>query len=324
MYKRQTQYQVFRDGVFIDTAPSNSYSNITGLVANQGYNYRITACDNVPTCSGMSNTASATTAPATPSTLAATAVSDTRIDLAWTASTGATQYQVFRDGVFIATAVTNSYSNTTGLSANTGYNYRITACDAVPTCSGLSNTASATTAPGSPGGFSATAVSDTAINLAWTASTGAIHYLVTRNGTLIATVIDPAVTHNDTGLIGNTLYNYTVQACSALTCSTAALASATTAPATPSTLAATAMSDTRIDLAWTASTGATQYQVFRGGVFIDTALTNSYSNITGLTGNTPYSYTVTACNALPTCSRSRARRAPPRRRRPPRVSRQTR
>jgi hypothetical protein len=83
---------------------------------------------------------------------AATAVSGSQINLAWTASTdnvGVTGYLIERCqgsgcGNFtqIATTAATNYS---GLTASTSYSYRVRATDAASNLSSYSNTASATT-----------------------------------------------------------------------------------------------------------------------------------------------------------------------------------
>ncbi|NQX69381.1 discoidin domain-containing protein [Paenibacillus alba] len=70
----------------------------------------------------------------------------------------------------------------------------------------------------------------------------------------------------------------------------------TQAPTTPTNLTAAAVSGNQINLSWTASTdnvGVTGYNVYRGGVFVGSSTTTSYSD-TGLTASTTYSYTVKA------------------------------
>jgi len=74
-------------------------------------------------------------------------VSDTRVNLAWSASTdniGVAGYQIFRDNVQIGTTTSISYADTT-TQANTTYGYYIVAVDAAGNVSGASNTATATT-----------------------------------------------------------------------------------------------------------------------------------------------------------------------------------
>ena len=72
--------------------------------------------------------------------------------------------------------------------------------------------------PTVPTGLSATAVSASQINLAWTASTdnvGVTAYKVYRDGSLIAT-LGNVTSDSDTGLTASTTYTYTVQACDAV------------------------------------------------------------------------------------------------------------
>ncbi len=92
-----------------------------------------------------------------------------------------------------------------------------------------------TTRPSQPTGFNATAAGSTGANLSWSASTdnvGVTGYIVSRNGTPIAT---PATTNFiDSGLSPATTYSYTVAARDAAgNTSTPASASVTTASAPP-------------------------------------------------------------------------------------------
>ncbi|WP_405234373.1 golvesin C-terminal-like domain-containing protein [Lentisalinibacter salinarum] len=94
-----------------------------------------------------------TTPPTDPSGLTATAISDTQIDLAWTASTDDSLtgviYRIYQDGDLGApiAAVTEETSfAVTGLTASTGYTFEVRASDISGNSSGLSNAATATTA----------------------------------------------------------------------------------------------------------------------------------------------------------------------------------
>ncbi len=76
-------------------------------------------------------------------------------------------------------------------------------------------------------------------------------------------------------------------------------ASDTQAPSTPTSLSASAIAQTMLTLNWNASTdnvGVTGYEVFSGSASLGT-VTGTTANVTGLTANTAYSYTVRAKDA---------------------------
>ena len=83
---------------------------------------------------------------------------------------------------------------------------------------------------------------------------------------------------------------------------TSAVAADTVPPTVPTGLVATALSDTQISLSWNASSdpgsGVKLYNVYRGGGFLGTSLTTSFTD-TNLNPNTIYSYTVSATDNAP-------------------------
>ncbi|MDP3725627.1 MAG: fibronectin type III domain-containing protein, partial [bacterium] len=163
-------------------------------------------------------------APTVPTGLSATAVSSSQINLSWAKSTdavGVTGYRVYRNGLQIATVgIVAAYSNT-GLTAGTSYSYTVAAYDAAGNVSAQSGTVSVmtlpppdTTAPSVPTGLSGTAVSQSQINLSWSASTDAVGvtgYRVYKSGVHVATVTT-GTTYSDTFLNTSTTYSYTVAA----------------------------------------------------------------------------------------------------------------
>lgn len=228
------------------------------------------------------NTTPDTTPPSVPTNLAATPISTTQINLAWTASTddiAVSGYNVVRDGTPIATTTSPSFSNT-GLTANTTYTYAVRAFDAAGNYSALSVGVPATTPPppppdttppSTPTNLSATPVSSTQINLAWTASTDNVAvtgYNVFRDGAPIATTTSPSF--SNTGLTANTSYTYAVRAFDA-----AGNYSALTAGVSTTTLAAPANPPPTVNITAPAN-GAS----VRGSV----TLTATASDNTGVTG----------------------------------------
>lgn len=218
----------------VGTSTGTTY-NDTGLIGSTNYSYRVRARDAANVTGPYSNTATATTAAPTftaPSNLAATAAGPVQINLSWTAATESggtiTNYLIERCSgacssfTQVGTSATTTFSNT-GLLGSTAYTYRVRATDGT-NFSGYSSSASATTAAPTftaPSNLTATAASNTQINLSWTAATesgGTItNYLIERcqgagcsNFTQVAT--SATTTSNDTGLLAGTTYSYRVRA----------------------------------------------------------------------------------------------------------------
>jgi chitodextrinase len=148
-----TSYAIYKDGVFLANSVSNSY-NVTGLTQNTTYNFTVYAKDAAGNTSTVSNTATFTTtnivdtqAPTAITDLSASNTTSSSTDLSWTASTdnvGVSVYDIYKDGIFLASSNTNSY-NVTGLTASTSYAFTVYAKDAAGNTSTVSNTANVTT-----------------------------------------------------------------------------------------------------------------------------------------------------------------------------------
>ena len=312
-------------------AAVTTYTN-AGLLADTTYYYRVRAT-NASGDSIFSNTANATTtvaAPGAPTTLKATAVSTSQINLTWVDNaTNETGFRIERspDGLAatfaqIATVGVNvtTYLNT-GLSANTTYYYRVRATNTVGNSaySNTVNTVTTVTAPAAPATLTATAASNSQINLAWVDnSVNETGFRIERSPdglaatfVQIATVGANVTTYSNTGLVANTTYYYRVRATNTVGDSAysnvANTATTVTTPPAPATLTATAISNTQINLAWADNAAnETGFKIERSpdgavGTFtqIATVAANvtSYSN-TGLLGGTTYYYRVRANNAL--------------------------
>jgi len=134
--------------------------NGPALASGSTYGYVVSlqsssACNN-PTSGGGSYVAGSftysggggnTSSPTVPAGVGASPSSPSQINLSWTASTdnvGVTGYKVYRNGVWAASPAATNYSDT-GLTAATGYNYTVAACNAANNCSAQSSAVSATT-----------------------------------------------------------------------------------------------------------------------------------------------------------------------------------
>jgi RHS repeat-associated protein len=266
-------------------------------------------------------------APAAPTSLTATAVSSSQINLAWIDnSNNETGFEVERAAsssgpwTLLGTTVAGATTyQSTSLSASTTYYYRVRATIGGSNDSVNSNTANATTqaagAPAAPTSLTAIAVSSSQINLTWTDnSTNETGFEVERatssSGpwTLLTTTAAGAVSYQSTGLSASTTYYYRVRATiggtndSANSNTANATTQAVGAPAAPTNLAATAVSSSQINLAWTDnSTNETGFEVERGTtslgpwVLLTTTAAGAVSyQSTGLTASTTYYYRVRA------------------------------
>jgi cellulose 1,4-beta-cellobiosidase len=258
--------------------------------------------------------------PAAPTGLTATP-GNNQVALSWTASSGATSYNVKRATVnggpytTIGSPTTTSYTDTTAVNGTTYY-YVVSAVNASGESANstqVSATPSAPAPPPAPTGLTATP-GNAQVALSWTASSGATSYNVKRatvSGgpyTTIAAGVT-ATSYTDTTAVNGTTYYYVVSAVnangeSANSSEVSATPSAPAVPAAPTGLTATVPNGRggRINLSWTASSGATSYNVKRatvsGGPYTTIASsTGTTYNNSGLTSGTTYYYVVSAVNA---------------------------
>jgi hypothetical protein len=219
-------------------------------------------------------------------------------------------------GTTTITALTLSWNNDfTRLSGSASWDW----VNGSQTCSGsiqpLVLTKYAPAVPSAPSLLSATATSDTGIRLAWTDNaaneTGfTIERSASSNGPFdeIASLPPDTASYDGAGLAASTTYYFRVRATGAAGESAYSnVASATTLASglvAPTNLAATAVSSTTIDLAWTDNAAAEAgYRIERGTSVNDFvpiaevgANTQAYAS-TGLTPGTTYLYRVRAFTA---------------------------
>lgn len=256
----------FFDGTIDEVA---IYSKmLTGLQAKQHYDAGIATAVGVPT----------------PSSLAATAISSSAINVSWIDTSGnETGFVLERSTSSTFTsptaiplpAGTASYTDT-GRAAGTTYWYRVRAVTATDT-SAWSNVASATTqaatvtAPAAPSALTGTAPLPTRVDLAWrdnaTNETGHVLERATNSrfkGAIAISLPAGATSHADTGVSASTSYWYRVRAVNGAGSSGWSNVASVTTPATPpppppppptvpaapTGLTAGAASASAIDLGW--------------------------------------------------------------------------
>jgi fibronectin type 3 domain-containing protein len=249
--------------------------------------------------------------PSAPTGLSATA-GDKQVSLTWTASSGATTYNVKRATTSgsektIASASSASYTDL-GLTDGTKYYYVVSAVNSYGESGNSSeaNAAPVLAIPAVPTNLAATA-GNAQVVLNWTASSGATSYNVKRATTSGAEATISSGTgagYTDSTVSNGTKYYYVVTAVN--TAGESASSSEVNAtpnlavPAVPTGLTATP-SDKQVALAWTASAGAASYNVKRSTtsgseVTISSPTSASYTD-SSVSNGTKYYYEVSAVNA---------------------------
>ena len=204
-----------------------------------------------------------------------------------------TTVDISRDGSRIATGISGTtYTDSSGLTANTSYIYNVIPYDAsgdvgdisgIITKSTLSNITS----------ISISSVSDIEIDLIYTGNYENVN--ISRNGTIIATGIDIG-TYTDTGLIPNTLYTYVINPYNidgtigidigTITQSTLPLLTSLSIP-----------SESTTENVLVFSGNYTNVSITREGTTIATGITGTTYTDSGLPANNTYGYIITPYDA---------------------------
>ena len=272
-----------------------------------------------------------TISPSSPTGLSSSNITQTSATISWTASTdnvGVTGYDIYKNGIFV-NSVTNTTTSLAGLNANTTYSITLKAKDAAGNISSASSALSVTTlssiiipptdtqAPSAPT-LTLLSKTDTTVIMQWTTSTDNVAvagYHIYKNGTLISsTSTETSITAS--GLTPATSYSFTVKAFD--TATTANISSASNilsvttdalhdniSPSAPSNLNYSNLKPNSVDISWTASTdnvGVVEYQVFyqvnnSGPTLAGGTISSTSINVSGLTENTNYKFTISSKDA---------------------------
>ncbi|WP_433834351.1 fibronectin type III domain-containing protein [Flavobacterium anhuiense] len=319
---RVASYEIYNGTVLIGTTDqSEPYFKITGLTELTTYTFSVKAKDDAGNTSVSSNLIIVTTPdgtkPTAPTNLAASDITATSVNLSWMGSTdnvGVTGYSIYNN-TFTLWAKVDASTRTyiaTGLKQSTTYNFSIQATDAAFNSSLQSNVvvvkALDIIAPTTPTNLSSSDITTTSINLSWTASSdseGVTDYEIYQGGNLLIGTTSKT-NYTITGLKANNFYSFSVIARDAagnVSPATVPLVCETLdaiPPTPPTNLAASEISDTSVNLSWTASTDnkkVTEYVIYNGTDLIATSTTNSFK-ISRLTPETTYNLTVRAMDAL--------------------------
>jgi chitodextrinase len=227
-----SHYRVYRGGNHIASPTAPPFDD-SPLAASTTYSYTVAAVDPSSNVSAQTSSASATTPsgadlvpPSTPTNLQGVAVSGTRVDLSWGASTdtggsGLAGYQVYRNSAYLGTSASTSHSDQSASVATT-YSYKVRAYDGAtptPNYSAFSNTISVTTPdtlpPSAPGNPTFSAITGGTATATWTGATDNVavtgyRYSLTAGSSW--TNVGNVLSRNLTGLSLATQYTMLVQA----------------------------------------------------------------------------------------------------------------
>jgi fibronectin type 3 domain-containing protein len=226
----------------------------------------------------------------------------------WDLSTAVDGYNVYRNATATgaplnANLLTSSNFVDTGLTPATAYNYSVVAV--IGSFRSNPTAVSVTTFSLTPSNLLTSSIATNQINLNWTAPVGnATDYAIYRDAASVPLVIVPAATTNfsDFTVTAGNQYAYRLTARDSATNESPAIgpATGTSFPDAPNTPTATAIHFDRIDVSWSAvfCSSAVSYLLTPSvGPAIPTTTTNV--SVTGLMGNTTYTFVVSAvCNGL--------------------------
>jgi fibronectin type 3 domain-containing protein len=214
-------YYVYRNGLVIGSSTSAiTGTSVTDTVAPGTYTYTVAAYDAAQNISNKSTPTIVTVSvdtnpPTTPTNVSVQQLSASGVTVSWATSTdsiGVAGYQVYRDGIQIATVAGSPYADT-GLFAGNAYRYAVAAYDSVGNTSQPSSPVTITVlsdnGPNAPDIISAAPIGTSTIKISWVPGGDILpitDYTVYRNNTFITSMT--STSYLDTGLSpGIYIYN---------------------------------------------------------------------------------------------------------------------
>lgn len=283
-----TSYDVIFDGQTYHV--TRNTITINSLAPNTSYTYRVRANN----ANGSSEYGQAKTVKTAPTAPAAPNESATKnsITISWNAVPGAVSYDILFNGTTYR--VTGTSKTIEGLSAGQSYSYQIRAnnADGSSSYSAPKTVSTIPDAPGRLGDVSAKATTES-ISITWGALSRADSYDVLFGNTIYEAT---GTTITISGLKPYTEYTYQVRGKNAGGVGSYSIAKKIrTLMKAPDNITATATKNS-VTLSWSASSGATSYDVLFNGKTTFGIKTTSYT-VTGLTKGTAYSYSICAKNS---------------------------
>ncbi|MBL0062622.1 MAG: VCBS repeat-containing protein, partial [bacterium] len=298
-----TEYRVYRGGVFVSSVPSGTTS-YTDAPAAGTYSYTVTAFSTNCGETAQSIADNGTRLPQMGQVVAISASVDSceGILVTWEQMTGAVNYRVFKDAVFLAqvNAPTGEYMDFS-VAEGVQHNYTVAA---VNTCNeGVESNAvvgSRAATPTQVTGLTATTNLISQVCLNWADVAGELSYHIYRDAVLIATNSADDVDYCDITASPGTTYTYTVAAanvCGEGTISDGAQGSAVFSIGQVTGLSATTTDCAQICLTWTDINNETGYEILRNSTTLATVGAGivTYCDLTAAPGEC-FTYTVRGFN----------------------------
>ena len=306
-------YEVTAPGVASSQiSVSGTSATVTGLSADTSYTFTVTATNSAGAGPGDDVTVKTPVqSPGPVGNLTGNPTGTTSVSLDWDApSTGGTPtgYSVTASGVSASQInVSGTGATVTGLTANTGYTFSVTASNAGGSSS--PETVSVTTwqLPGAVRSLSGSADSTSQISLSWAAPSvgnpASFTYAVSASGVAASQISTSGTSATVTGLSADTSYTFTVKATNRAgtgPAETVAVRTDENAPGPVRDLEGTATGTSTVSLDWDApNTGGTTSGYWVSATGVDSsqiAISGTSATVTGLTANTQYSFRVYATN----------------------------
>lgn len=192
---------------------SHNFTSGTATVTITGYN--------LGTYQASVSVGSSGTAPATPTGLASSNVTASSFSLSWSASSGATSYDVQirpQGGSWTTYNTTSTSYSASGLNASTTYEAQVSAKNSHGSSAYTSpisvTTSAGGTAPATPTGLATSSITTNSATLGWTAVSGATSYdvQIRPQGGTYSTYNVTTNSYNASGLTANTTYEWSVRA----------------------------------------------------------------------------------------------------------------
>lgn len=213
-------YDVYNGSTLLGNVTGTNY-NVTTLTANTAYTFTVKAKDttgNIATGTSV-NVTTLANVPSDVTNLTTSNITATSLSLTWTASSGATSYDIYNGSTLLGNTISATY-NVTGLTASTQYTFKVVSKNAGGSSSGatvtVTTTAIADTTPPNPvTNLVASTVTSSTIPVSWTLSSSndVVNYEVAyssdggNNYTVASNLVNASSTsYTVTGLTASTAY----------------------------------------------------------------------------------------------------------------------